>query len=395
MSNKKEYRASFTYDGRRYYVRGRNQRELLENLEKRKKEAEDGRENYINPKLDSYYDSFTDIRRNEIRESTIRAQKYEYRNIADVPMYNGKKFGQMRIRDIKRRDIEYARQYLLQHGKSPQNLNTCFAHLNHVFHQAVIDELIEKNPCKALKQLKRKTKPARETIHRALTEEETRKFFAEAVKENAFFLNAYQLMIRTGMRIGEIGALIPEDIDERNGFIHIRRTIVRNEIGGYEIGDDTKTDSGNRDIPLTDEVLDCIRNQIERNQILYTGNSDENYDYDDEFEDSDDDYEDSYEEDGEDPYSERIFRSYEGGIVREYFCNREIKRICKNAGIEKFTCHAFRATFATRFIEQRPQDYKILSEILGHSNTAITLDLYTHVMTENKINAMNNIKIAT
>ena len=63
------------------------------------------------------------------------------------------------------------------------------------------------------------------------------------------------------------------------------------------------------------------------------------------------------------------------------------------AGIEKFTCHAFRNTYATRFIEQRPQDYKILSEILGHKDISITLNLYTHVMTENKVNAMNDVLI--
>ena len=77
-----------------------------------------------------------------------------------------------------------------------------------------------------------------------------------------------------------------------------------------------------------------------------------------------------------------------------YQVNREIKRICKRIGIEKFTCHAFRATFATRFIEQRPQDYKVLSEILGHSNIKITLNLYTHVMKDRKIAAMNAVEIA-
>ena len=80
--------------------------------------------------------------------------------------------------------------------------------------------------------------------------------------------------------------------------------------------------------------------------------------------------------------------------MREYTLNREIKRICQSAGIEVFTCHAFRNTFATRFIEQRPQDYKILSELLGHKDVSITLNLYTHVMVDNKVEAMKNISIA-
>ena len=90
-----------------------------------------------------------------------------------------------------------------------------------------------------------------------------------------------------------------------------------------------------------------------------------------------------------------MFKSAEGHILREYTLNREIKRICKAAGIEEFTCHAFRNTFATRFIEQRPQDYKILSEILGHKDVSITLNLYTHVMTDKKVEAMQELMIKT
>ncbi|MCF0229463.1 MAG: tyrosine-type recombinase/integrase [Parasporobacterium sp.] len=70
-----------------------------------------------------------------------------------------------------------------------------------------------------------------------------------------------------------------------------------------------------------------------------------------------------------------------------------MSRICKDAGIERFTCHAFRATFATRFIEQRPHDYKVLQEILGHANIKITLNLYTHVMKDSKVRAMEDLVI--
>ncbi|MBO6113536.1 MAG: hypothetical protein J6P57_00615 [Lachnospiraceae bacterium] len=47
----------------------------------------------------------------------------------------------------------------------------------------------------------------------------------------------------------------------------------------------------------------------------------------------------------------------------------------------------------TRFIEQRPQDYKILSDILGHKDISITSNLYTHVMVDNKVKAMKDLNI--
>ncbi|MBO7611271.1 MAG: tyrosine-type recombinase/integrase, partial [Elusimicrobia bacterium] len=83
----------------------------------------------------------------------------------------------------------------------------------------------------------------------------------------------------------------------------------------------------------------------------------------------------------------------DGQILREYTVNREIKRICNTAGIDVFTCHSFRNTFATRYIEQKPGDYKILSEILGHKDISITLNLYTHVMKENKTKSMESFII--
>lgn len=360
------YRKTFSYEGKRYVVYGKSSQELLEKEVAKREELENGIKDVYNPTISDYYKHFTDVRRRELKEATLRAQRSQFHNIANVDMVNGITFGEMRIKDITRRDIELAREKLLQSGKTPQNLNIIFAHLNHVFQSAVMDDTITKNPCKALKQLKRESAPIGENRHRALTIEETQKFFEAAEARHSYYLNDFLLMIKTGMRIGEISALYPTDIDRVNGFIHVRRTVTRDEIGGYQIGDSAKTSSGKRDIPLTGEVLEIIKQQQYFNSALF-----------------------GLEKNG------LLFKSAEGDILKEYSVNREIKRICQAAEIEYFTCHAFRNTFATRFIEQRPQDYKVLSEILGHKDVSITLNLYTHVMTENKVIAMNDIMIKT
>lgn len=370
MARQKKYngylRKTFTFNGKRYYVYGKNAQELFDNEVKKRAELEQGKEEIYNPTLNAYYKHFTEVRRREIKESTLRAQKCQFDNIANVEMATGISFGSMPIKDITRRDIEKARELLLKDGKTPQNMNICFAHLNHVFQSAVLDDTIEKNPCRALKQLKRNAPLIGENKHRALSEEETKKFFEEATNRNSYYLNAFLMMIKCGMRIGEITALYRTDIDRKNGFIHVRRTIARDEVGSYIVGDDAKTKSGIRDIPLTDEVYNIIKEQEKLNHSLF-----------------------GVEVNG------LLFKSAEGKILREYSINREIKRICKKTGIEVFTCHSFRNTFATRFIEQRPQDYKILSEILGHKDVSITLNLYTHVMTDNKVKAMSELSIKT
>ena len=356
------YTKTFMYNGKRYYVYGRNFDELTEKVTKKKEELEKGYIDQINPTLSDYYEYLTAIRMREQSGATIRGQGVQFKLVSSAVMKSGIKFGDMRIKDITRRDIEQARQHLLDKGKTPEYLNICFQSLNHIFACAVIDETIERNPCRALKQLRREAPPIAENRHRALSEEETILFLKTAEERHSFYTNVFKLMLLTGMRPGEVVALYLTDIDK--DYVHVRRTLTRTATGGYAIGDTTKTYSGKRDIPITPDIKKVIRDQRNLNNMFFGLN-----------------------------WSGTLFKSSEGELLRDYTVNREINRICKQAGLERVTAHAFRVTFATRFIEQRPQDYKVLSEILGHKDISITLNIYTRVMTETKISAMNELNI--
>ncbi len=362
--SKKRLSASFSYGGKRFYVKGNSKAELEEKKYQKRRELEQGTQDRENPTLNKYYERFTDHRRKKVKESTIRCQVFQYRNCADVEIdSNGRTLGEMRIQDIKPYDIQAVQAVLEKSPRTTETVNNCMAHLSHVFNAAVRDETIDRNPCKCIDNLKRTEQPARETIHRALTQKETSLFFEEA--KGSYYENMFKLMIQTGIRVGELAAITPFDVDSKEMILHINKTVTKDEIGCYTIGNTPKTDAGNRDIPLTEQALDSIKAQKVQNRLLFGSVT-----------------------------HTTIFTSVEGALLREYQINREIKRICKRTGIEKFTCHAFRATFATRFIEQRPQDYKVLSEILGHSNIKITLNLYTHVMKDSKVAAMNAVMIA-
>lgn len=355
---------TFRYNGKKYFVYGSTAQEINDKLVQKMNDLQQGTIDHDNPTLNRYYERFTDHRRSKVKESTIRCQSFQFRNCADVVIdQTGKKLGEYNIQDIKPFDVQNVQKQLEQSGRTTETVNNCMAHLSHVFNAAVRDETITRNPCKCIERVKRTERPARETKHRALTEAETQAFFEQA--KDSYYLNGFKLMIQTGIRVGELAAITPFDVDTKDMVLRINKTVTKDEIGAYIIGDTPKTDAGNREIPITEQITSIIKDQQQLNRIIFTDRS-----------------------------QNVIFRSAEGALLREYMINREIKRICKKAGIEKFTCHAFRATFATRFIEQRPQDYKVLSEILGHSNTKITLDLYTHVMKDSKVKAMNSISIA-
>jgi hypothetical protein len=113
------YRKTFMYEGKRYTVYGKDQKELSEKVAKKRTELEEGVVSHVNPTLNKYYEYFTELRLKEQKGATIRAQKYQFKNISEVVMSSGVSFGDMRMKDITRRDIETARQILLESGKTP------------------------------------------------------------------------------------------------------------------------------------------------------------------------------------------------------------------------------------------------------------------------------------
>ena len=356
------YQTSFVFEGKRYHVYASRSSDLSDAITRKKEELKRNKINHDNPVLDSYYKDFTKLRRSSIKESTIRTQTMQYEACANVKIH-GIRFGSLRIRDITPKDVQLVQQGLIESKRSSETVNNYMDHLSHVFNAAVRDETIYRNPCKCIEHVRRTEPRAADTKHRGLSVDETKTFLEAA--EGSFYLNNFKLMLLTGMRVGEVSALTASDFDFRNSCIHVCKTVTRNDIGGYEIGDSTKTYSGKRDIPLTDPIRQIVSVQKVLVRDLFGIR-----------------------------FDRLLFPSPEGKILREYQINREIKRITTAAGIDHFTCHAFRATFATRWMEQRPQDFKVLSEILGHADTKITLNLYTHVMKETKSEAMNAIQIS-
>ncbi|MBR3360877.1 MAG: site-specific integrase [Lachnospiraceae bacterium] len=357
------YQSFFTYEGKRYCVYGQNQKEILDKKLKKITLLQSGLLDHDNPTLNDYYDEFEHLNRQKVKPATIRSQRTWFNACAKVPILkNGTTLGDIRIRDITPKDCKNVKMALVESGKSSRTVNNYMDHLKHVFTVAVRDETIDKNPCLCIEPVRRTEPEASETIHRALTEEEVESFLDGA--KNSFYLNHYRMLLQTGIRVGELGALQEKDIDQKQNVIHITTTVTRTDVGGYAIGDSAKTYAGKRDIPLTPEILETVDQQKKVNRALFGLR-----------------------------FKLQLFPSVEGTLLREYPINREIKRITKRKGIEHFTCHAFRATFSTRWMEQRPQDFKILSEILGHADTKITLDLYTHVMKDAKEEAMKEVKI--
>ena len=361
QTNDGRYQKQFTVNGKKYCVKAKTREELEAKVIEKREAVLSQKEQRENPSLKVFYERWKDSRKEVVTAATQRIQQCHFNTISKIEIA-GKKFEDYRITEIKADDIRTVQKSLLNSGNSAQTVNDKINFLSHIFGDAVKEQYIIFNPCSAVRALKRTTAKARDTNHRALTIDEQHRFF-EASKES-YYYNVFRFAINTGMRIGEIAALRNSDIYD--GKIHVERTVTRCEDGSYRIGDYPKTESGRRTIPLNNAINEILDSQRKQNTIL-DGNI-SNIDG-------------------------LIFKALERGLLMATPVDREIKRICKRTGIEHFTCHALRATFATRCIEQNMAP-RTLQELLGHADYSLTMNLYGHVVDDTKEQAMSMIEIA-
>ena len=355
---------AFSVNGKKYYVYGRSQKELFLKEQAKREEIENGFEKRNNPTVNEYYERWTDGRRGTIKESTLRGQIKMYEAIAKVYIPTAtRKFGELKLKEVGIDDLRIVQSELLK-TRYTQTTNDYLAHLSHCMNDALKEGLITKNYCCLLKNLKRTEERARDTHHRALSLEEQKAFFECDRCKQSFYYHVFRFAISTGMRSGEIATLKNSDIQK--DIIHVERTLTRTEAGNYVIGDDAKTEAGRREIPMTEQIKQIVAEQKAINAML-DGNVV--------------------------AMDDLIFKAPERGYLMATPMDREIKRICKAAGIKPFTMHAFRATFATRCIEGG-MNPKTLQEILGHSNFNITMSLYGHCLADTKKQELNAVTIA-
>ena len=86
--------------------------------------------------------------------------------------------------------------------------------------------------------------------------------------------------------------------------------------------------------------------------------------------------------------SEFIFPGIDGQPLEVKKLPRRLAAICKKLNIPHRSFHSIRHSFATRLFEKNVQ-IKTVQELMGHSEIATTMDIYTHVMPQTKEEAAN------
>lgn len=168
----------------------------------------------------------------------------------------------------------------------------------------------------------------------------------------------YHVLLSTGIRIGEACALEWADVDLKNGTITINKTFNK----GLKLISTTKTKSGNRTISIDRKTINLLRlYQVRQRQLFLEAGA-------------------------------RVPSVVFATPTREYFDlairQNALNIRCKEAEIPRFTFHAFRHTHASLLLNAGIS-YKELQYRLGHSNIAITLDVYSHLSKDKEKEAVS------
>lgn len=180
---------------------------------------------------------------------------------------------------------------------------------------------------------------------------EQRKIEQAALESKALKMRGIVICLYTGLRIGELLALTWEDVDFNKSEVSISKSCYCGKHG--RMVDRVKTEHSERVIPLSRQILKILRSMKKESDCEY------------------------------------VISSHGKPITtRSYQRNFEILQ--DKLHIARRGFHALRHTFATRALECG-MDVKTLSEIMGHKNSAITLNRYAHSLNEHKRAMMNKL----
>ena len=286
----------------------------------------------------------------QIRPTTMRS----YRQMIAHAV---RELGDIALDKLTAIDIQDFYAKLLRLGKSHGTAR----YAGQVLHTALADaerwNLIPDNPARHTKVPVQRSRPMR-----ALTWEEVRRLLAAADADTHRVLWYFYLL--TGVRRGEALGIEWREIDWDHATVHICRTVHTDE--GHSV---PKTPSSDRLVALPPDLLDMLRAHRMTQQQEQAGYR-------------------VPEESGDWVFATRTGRLLSPRNVGHYF-----KDLLKKANLPPSTrIHDMRHSHATLMLAQGVP-IKVVSERLGHSDVAMTLRIYSHVLPGVQAEAARNFAL--
>lgn len=323
----------------RRVVYGKNKREVLDQLAEIQGQAAAGQ--MILPQkvtLGQFFPRWlNDSHRHNIGDTTHRT----YGTMARLHILPH--LGKIQLSQITPATLLALYAHLERQGLAPGTRTIVHTVLRMCLQQAVEWSMILRNPCALVKG------PRRSTEEMKVWQPPEVEQFLAAARSEARFYPLFLLALTTGMRLGELCGLQWADIDLQAGYLMVRRTV--SDLGGKRSVRHPKTKGSRRRIDLPPMVLAVLA--AHRRAALVKGSI---------------------------GAATWLFPTHRGDCAWPRWVSGTVfHRLVAAAGVQRIRFHDMRHTAATLMLLQGIH-IKVVSEILGHSNVAITLNRYSHVL---------------
>lgn len=279
-------------------------------------------------------------------------------------------FGQKRIDKIK---VSDAKEWLIKmqqvDGRGYSSIHTIRGVVRPAFQMAVDDDLLVKNPF----EFQLNTVVVNDSVTREAITRQQERDFLKFVKNDKHFCKYYDgiyILFKTGLRISEFVGLTKKNLDFENNRIVVDHQLQRTRDMKYVI-EDTKTESGERMVPMTPEVKEAFQRILANRKNPKV-------------------------EPMVDGYSGFLFLDKNGRPMvalhwEKYFQHiREKYNKIYKVQMPKVTPHVCRHTFCSNMAKSG-MNPKTLQYIMGHSEIGVTLNTYTHLRYEDAEEEMQKI----
>lgn len=329
--------------------------EYYMDLEKKQKEVE----NKNNTTLEELFYEFMEYKKGKVSNDTIRRMMVDWKKFYEP----NKEFIHMPFKTITRIDVDNFLNDIVNRYemKNKAFCNMCGI-LKQTYEYAVNAEYITRSPYRVevnkKKIIPNRKKPSEKEVftikEKEMLLEEMERRISENPTNNVPF--AIMLDFEIGLRCGEILALKESDIVMEKGIykIHVCRQLIKDSDitdlknvkgNGYHIVEYTKSDCGDRFVPLTEKALEYIRRIKQTNET--NGKFNEGY----------------------------LFLTKDGTTITEGAVDGQLRNGCEKINIPVRSMHKIRKTYAST-LYQRGVSITIISKMLGHADESTTLKHY-------------------
>lgn len=182
---------------------------------------------------------------------------------------------------------------------------------------------------------------------------EARQFLAASSEHRLFAL--FAVGVAVGLRRGELLGLRWEDVDFDVGVLRVRQTVQRLAgVPGLVTGP-PKSSRSRRTIPLPEITVETLHRHREAQSA------------------------EPVKAEGRAAGSGVVFTSTVGTMLEPRNVSRLFDELQAKAGVRRIRFHDLRHTCASMLLAQSVQP-RVVMDVLGHSQLAITMDIYGHVM---------------